>query len=60
MSTATNRKIEVRVKNTTPTPFTIKKDTTIAKIKILSQVEAVKEFQPLNTAALKVLAEDNF
>ena len=58
ISTASNRKIEVRVTNTTPTPYTIKKNTTVAEFKIMSPEEA-KELKPLNTAALKVLTEDD-
>ena len=58
ISTASNRKIDIRVTNTTPTPYTIKRNTTIAEFKILSPEEA-KELKPLNTAALKVLAEDD-
>ena len=58
ISTASNRKIDIRVTNTTPTPFTIKRNTTIAEFKILSPEEA-KELRPLNTAALKVLTEDD-
>ena len=58
ISTATNRKIDVRVNNTTPTPYTIKKNTTIAEFKIMSPEEA-KELRPLNTAALKGLTEDD-
>ena len=58
ISTASNRKIDVRVTNTTPTPYTIKKNTTIAEFKIMSPEEA-KELKPLNTAALKVLTEDD-
>ena len=58
ISTASNRKIDVRVTNTTPTPYTIKKNTTVAEFKIMSPEEA-KELKPLNTAALKVLTEDD-
>ena len=58
ISTASDRKIEVRVTNTTPTPYTIKKNTTVAEFKIMSPEEA-KELKPLNTAALKVLTEDD-
>ena len=58
ISTASNRKIDVRVTNTTSTPYTIKKNLTIAEFKIMSPEEA-KELKPLNTAALKVLTEDN-
>ena len=36
ISTASNRKIDIRVTNTTPTPSTIKRNTTIAEFKILS------------------------
>ena len=58
ISTASNRKIGVRVTNTTPTPYTIKKNSTIWEFKIMSPEEA-KELKPLNTAALKVLTEDD-
>ena len=58
ISTASNQKIDIRVTNTTPTPYTIKRNTTIAEFKILSPEEA-KELKPLNSAALKVLAEDD-
>ena len=58
ISTASNRKIDVRVTNTTPTPYTINMNTTIAEFKIMSPEEA-KELKPLNTAALKVLTEDD-
>ena len=58
ISTASNRKIDIRVTNTTPTPYTIKRNTTIAEFKILSP-EGAKDLKPLNTAALKVLAEDD-
>ena len=58
ISTASNQKIDVRVTNTTPTPYTIKKYTTIAEFKIISPEEA-KELKPLNTAALNVLTEDD-
>ena len=58
ISTASNRIIDVRVTNTTPTPYTIKKNTTVAEFEIMSPEEA-KELKPLNTAALKVLTEDH-
>ena len=58
ISTASNRKIDVRVTNTTPTPYTIEKNTTVAEFKIISSEEAI-ELKPLNTAALKVLTEDD-
>ena len=35
-STASNRKIDIRVTNTTPTPYTIKRNTTIAEFKSCS------------------------
>ena len=58
ISTASNQKIDVRVTNTTPTPYTIKKNTRVAEFKIMSPEEP-KELKPLNTAALKVLPEDD-
>ena len=58
ISTASNRKIDVRVTNTTHTHYTIKKKTTVAEFKIMSPEEA-KEFKPHNTAALKVLTEND-
>ena len=58
ISTASNRKIDVRVTNTTPTPYTIKKNTTVAEFQIMSPEDA-KELKPLNTAALKVLTYDD-
>ena len=58
LSTATNSKIETRVTNTSPNPFTLKKNANVAEFTILSPQEA-KQLHPLNSAALKVLAEDN-
>ena len=58
ISTVLNSKIEVRVTNTSPAPFTLKKNPTSAKFTILSPQEA-KQLQPLNSAALKVLTDDN-
>ena len=58
ISSASNRKIDVRVANTTSTPYTMKKNTTIAEFKIMSPEEA-KELKSLNTAALEVLTEDD-
>ena len=58
ISTASNRKIDVSVTNTTQTPYTIKKNTTVAEFKVMSPEEA-KELKPLNTAALKELTEDD-
>ena len=57
-STVTNSKIEIRVTNTSPSPFTLKKNANVAEFTILSPQEA-KQLHPLNSAALKVLAEDN-
>ena len=57
-NSTTNRKLDVRATNTAHTPYTIKKNTTIADFKIMSPEEA-KELEPLNTAALKVLTEDD-
>ena len=57
-STVPNSKIEVRVTNTSQTPFTLKKNATVAEVPILSPQQA-KQLQPLNSAALKVLTDDN-
>ena len=58
LSTVSNSKIEIRVTNTSPNPFTIKKNTNVAEFTIMSPQEA-KQLYPLNSAALKFLAEDN-
>ena len=58
ISTVVNRKLDIRVTNTAHTPYKIKKKTTVAEFKILSPEEA-KEFKPLNTAALKVLTDND-
>ena len=58
LSTVSNSKIEIRVTNTSPKPFTLKKNSNVAEFTILSPQEA-KQLHPLNSAALKVLAEDN-
>ena len=58
ISTAVDRKLDIRVTNTAHTPYTIKKNTTVAEFKIMSPKEA-KELKPLNTEALKVLTEDD-
>ena len=58
LSTVSNSKIEIRVTNTSLNPFTIKKNTNVAEFTILSPQEA-KQLHPLNSAFLKVLAEDN-
>ena len=57
LSTVSNSKIEIRVTNTSPNPFTLKKNANVAEFTILSPQEA-KQLHPLNSAALKVLAED--
>ena len=57
-STTSNSKTEMRVTNTSPNPFTLKDKTTVAEFLILSPKKA-KQLQPLNSAALKVLADDN-
>ena len=57
LSTATNAKIEIRVTNTSPSPFALKKKTNVAEFTILSPQEA-KQLHPLNSVAFKVLAED--
>ena len=58
LSTVSNSKIEIRVTNTSPNPFTFQKNANVAEFTILSPQEA-KQLHPLNSAALKVLAEDN-
>ena len=58
LSTVSNSKIEIRVTNTSPNPFTLKKNANVAEFTKLSPQEA-KQLHPLNSAALKVLAEDN-
>ena len=58
LSTISNSKIEIRVTNTSPNPFTLKKNANVVEFTILSPQEA-KQLDPLNSAALKVLAEDN-
>ena len=58
LSTVSNSKIEIRVTNTSPNPFTLKKNANVAEFTILSPQEA-KQLHPLNSATLKVLAEDN-
>ena len=58
LSTISNSKSEIRVTNTSPNLFTLKKNANVAEFTILSPQEA-KQLHPLNSAALKVLAEDN-
>ena len=58
ISTATNSKIQIRITNTSPNPFTLKKNTSVADFHILSVQEA-KQLRPLNSAALNVLADDD-
>ena len=58
LSTAMNTIIEVRVTNISPSPFTLKKNATVADFTILS-LQIAKQLHPLISAALKVLAEDN-
>ena len=58
LQTVTNSKIEIRATNNSPSPSTLKKNANVAEITILSPQEA-KQLHPLNSAALKVLAEDN-
>ena len=55
LSTTSNSKIEVRVTNTSPNPFT---HSTIAEFSILSPQEAT-QLQSFNSATLKVLADEN-
>ena len=57
ISTAVNRKLDIRVTNNAHTPYTTKKNTTVAEFKIMSREEA-KELTPLHTAAAKVLTEE--
>ena len=58
ISTAAGRKLDIRLTNTAHTPYTIKKNTTVAEFKIMSPEDA-KELKRLNTAALQVLTEDD-
>ena len=58
LSTAHEMKVPIRITNTSPTPFTIKKNTVVAEFHITTPKEA-KNIKPLSTAALKVLTEDD-
>ena len=58
ISTAVERKLDIRVTNTALTPYTRRKNTTVAELKIMSPEEA-KELKPINTASLEVLTEDD-
>ena len=51
-------KTPIRITNTSPTPFTIKKNTVVAEFHVTTPNEA-KNIKPLSTAALKVLTEDD-
>ena len=51
-------KVPIRLTNTSPTPFTIKKNTVVAEFHTTTPKEA-KNIKPLSTAALKVLTEDD-
>ena len=56
LSTVHDMKGPIRLTNTSPTPFAIKKNTVVAEFHITSPKEA-KNIKPLSTAALKVLIE---
>ena len=58
LSTVHEMKVPIRVTNTSPTPFTIKKNTVVAEFYITTPNEA-KNIKPLSSAALKVLTEDD-
>ena len=58
LSTVHNMRVPIRLTNTSPTPFTIKKNTVVAEFHITTPKEA-KNFKPLSTAAIKVLTEDD-
>ena len=58
LSTVHEMKTLIRITNTSPTPFTIKKNTVVAEFHITTPNEA-KNIKPLSTAALKVLTEDD-
>ena len=53
LSTVHEMKTPIRITNTSPTPFTIKKNTVVAEFHITTPNEA-KNIKPLSTAALKV------
>ena len=56
MSTKTDRKIAVRVTNTTETPYTIKKNTQIAEFSVVTP-EQSKFIKPADTAILSMIPE---
>ena len=58
ISTVSNSKIEVQITNTSPYPFSPKKNATVAELSTLSPQDA-EQLIPLNSASLKVLADDN-
>ena len=58
LSTVHEMKTPIRITNTSPTPFTIKKNTVVADFHITTPNEA-KNIKPLSTAALKILTEDD-
>ena len=58
LSTVHEMKVPIRKTKTSPTPFTIKKNTVVAEFHITTPKEA-KNIKPLSTAALKVLTEDD-
>ena len=58
LSTVHEMKIPIRITNTSPTPFTIKKNTVEAEFHITTPNEA-KNIKPISIAALKILTEDD-
>ena len=58
LSTVHERKVPIRITNTSPTSFTIKKNTVVAEFHITTPNEA-KNVKILSTAALKVLTEND-
>ena len=58
LSTIYDMKVPIRLTNTSPTSFTIKKNTVVAEFHITTPKEA-RNIQCLSTAALKVLTEDD-
>ena len=58
LSTVHDMRVPIRLTITSPTPFTIKRNTVVAEFHITTPKEA-KNIKPLSTAALKVLTEDD-
>ena len=56
MSTIIDRKIAVRVTNTTESPYTINKNTQIAEFSVLTP-EQSKFIKPVDTAILSMIPE---